>query len=222
MVFSSWTLNSHITESRETTANHVPDVEQKIRARFKAQNPGSGMPPFIRVETENTSPEYRLEARRHSPNGPNDIAAPPPAGVHPFEQAPVDNRYEGPGLDRRGPPQQIRRPMDGGRGRGGRGRGGRFNDRGPRGSPRGPPRDYRRAPSSSFDSPRGEMAPRNGSFERQVSEPPLTSAAGERGTPDTPTAAGLKRGYSDTTASGNTGSRGYDLDSPPSSRQKLT
>uniref|UniRef100_A0A7S3P439 Pentacotripeptide-repeat region of PRORP domain-containing protein n=2 Tax=Amphora coffeiformis TaxID=265554 RepID=A0A7S3P439_9STRA len=203
-------------KSRETTANHVPDVEQKIRARFKAQNPGSGLPPFIRVETENTSPEYRLEARRQSLDGADEGAAPPP----PFEQAPVDTRYDGPGPDRRGPPQHIRRPMDGGRGWGGRGRGGRFNDRAPRGSPRGPPREFRRA--SSFDSPRGEMAPRNGSFEGQASPTTGDRESQPQDVPGTPTAAGLKRGYSDTGAPGNAASRGYDLDSPPATRQKLT
>lgn len=45
----------------ETTANVVPDTIQKIRPRFKPAVPGSGGPPFIRIETELTSPEYRLE-----------------------------------------------------------------------------------------------------------------------------------------------------------------
>ncbi|GAX29107.1 hypothetical protein FisN_7Hh296 [Fistulifera solaris] len=45
----------------ETTANVVPDTVQKIRPRFKPAVPGSGGPPFIRIETELTSPEYRLE-----------------------------------------------------------------------------------------------------------------------------------------------------------------
>ena len=53
-------------EERETTANQVPDVPQKIRARFKPQNAGSGGPPFTRIETEHTSPEYRIEFQRQT------------------------------------------------------------------------------------------------------------------------------------------------------------
>jgi hypothetical protein len=45
----------------ETTANVIPDTQQKIRARFKPTVPGSGRPPFTRVENEFTSDEYRLE-----------------------------------------------------------------------------------------------------------------------------------------------------------------
>jgi hypothetical protein len=45
----------------ETTANVIPDAEQKIRARFKPTIPGSGRPPFTRVESEYTSEEYRAE-----------------------------------------------------------------------------------------------------------------------------------------------------------------
>jgi pentatricopeptide repeat protein len=45
----------------ETTANVIPDTVQKIRARFKPTVPGSGRPPFTRVENEFTSDEYRLE-----------------------------------------------------------------------------------------------------------------------------------------------------------------
>lgn len=45
----------------ETTANVTPDTEQKIRARFQPTNPGSGRPPFTRVESEYTTEEYRLE-----------------------------------------------------------------------------------------------------------------------------------------------------------------
>jgi len=44
----------------ETTNNVIPDVGQKIRPRYKPEVPGSGRPPFIRVETEITSPEYIL------------------------------------------------------------------------------------------------------------------------------------------------------------------
>lgn len=48
----------------ETTANIVPEVEQKIRARFKPKHQGSKGPPFIRIENESTSEEYRLGRRR--------------------------------------------------------------------------------------------------------------------------------------------------------------
>jgi pentatricopeptide repeat protein len=52
-------------KEKETTEYHVPDVPQKIRARFRPVNPGQGRPPFIRVETDSTSPEYRLENQKH-------------------------------------------------------------------------------------------------------------------------------------------------------------
>ena len=55
-----------ISEERETTANQVPDVPQKIRSRFKPTTPGSGGPPFTRIETEHTSPEYRMEFQRQN------------------------------------------------------------------------------------------------------------------------------------------------------------
>ena len=48
-------------KEEETRANAQPDVEQKIRARFKPTVAGSGGPPFTRVESEYTSDEYRLE-----------------------------------------------------------------------------------------------------------------------------------------------------------------
>ena len=48
-------------KEEETRANAPPDVEQKIRARFKPTIAGSGGPPFTRVESEFTSDEYRLE-----------------------------------------------------------------------------------------------------------------------------------------------------------------
>jgi pentatricopeptide repeat protein len=48
----------------QTTANVIPDVEQKIRARFKPKKDGSGRPPFVRVETESTSEEYLLKNQR--------------------------------------------------------------------------------------------------------------------------------------------------------------
>lgn len=53
-------------KERETTANVIPDTPQKIRARFKPVNSGSGRPPFTRIECDNTTEEYRLEyQRRH-------------------------------------------------------------------------------------------------------------------------------------------------------------
>jgi pentatricopeptide repeat protein len=52
-------------KEKETTEYHVPDVPQKIRARFRPAKAGSGRPPFIRVETDSTSPEYRLENQKH-------------------------------------------------------------------------------------------------------------------------------------------------------------
>lgn len=48
----------------ETTANVIPDTEQKIRARFKPTVPGSCRPPFTRVENESTTEEYLLENQR--------------------------------------------------------------------------------------------------------------------------------------------------------------
>lgn len=46
-------------KERETTQNVVPDDPQKVRPRYKPVNAGSGGPPFVRIETESTSPEYR-------------------------------------------------------------------------------------------------------------------------------------------------------------------
>jgi hypothetical protein len=48
-------------KEEETALNALPDIEQKIRARFKPTATGSGGPPFTRVESEFTSNEYRLE-----------------------------------------------------------------------------------------------------------------------------------------------------------------
>ena len=45
----------------ETTSSIVPDTVQKIRARFKPTVPGSGRPPFTRVESEFTSDECRFQ-----------------------------------------------------------------------------------------------------------------------------------------------------------------
>jgi hypothetical protein len=41
---------------------------QKIRARFRPQNPNSASPPFVRVETDRTSPEYRIDASGNIPH----------------------------------------------------------------------------------------------------------------------------------------------------------
>ena len=61
-------LDSYIAwKERETTVNQVPDVPQKIRPRYRPVVPGSGKPPFIRIETESTSPEYRLDAQPIAP-----------------------------------------------------------------------------------------------------------------------------------------------------------
>jgi hypothetical protein len=58
-------LNGYLSwKEAETTANAIPDTVQKIRARFKPTVPGSGGPPFTRVESEFTSDEYRLENQR--------------------------------------------------------------------------------------------------------------------------------------------------------------
>ena len=46
-------------KERETTANKFPDVEQKVRPRYRPADPHHGGPPFIRVETDSTSPEFR-------------------------------------------------------------------------------------------------------------------------------------------------------------------
>lgn len=227
------------TESRETTANHVPDVPQKIRARFKAQNPGSGMPPFIRVETDNTSPEYRLEAieaRRRSSENVGEEALVRSGSIG--DGGPLDSKPEASSTDFRPPPPPGRRSFDG-RGRGGRrGSGGRFGGRGPRGSPRGSYRSdsfsFRRASSSSFDSPRdisygGRSSasfevPREESLEASGGDIDQTVQESSSSLPEEgPPAAGQKRGYSDAFAPNQGSSRGYAVDSdepPASSRQR--
>jgi hypothetical protein len=47
-------------KERETTINIIPDVPQKIRPRYRPANSGSKGPPFTRIETDATSPEYLL------------------------------------------------------------------------------------------------------------------------------------------------------------------
>ena len=209
----------------------MPDVPQKIRARFKAVNPGSGMPPFIRVETENTSPEYRLEARRRSSDGTDDSLLGPTS----FEVPPI-SRFEATQQDRRGPPPPQRRYSDG-RGRGGRrgggGGGGRFHDRSYRDAPRGPrPERYesRRTSSASYDAPRDEYPPARGAgdFVQIKTEPHENPTPDEidqqaQEGPPTPGGTGQKRGYSDAfTPTSITSSRGYNLDdsAPVASRQR--
>lgn len=54
----------------ETTANAIPETEQKIRARFRPKIPKSGKPPFVRVEMEYMTDEYRLENLQELPEDP--------------------------------------------------------------------------------------------------------------------------------------------------------
>jgi len=105
-------------KENETTEYDVPDVPQKIRARFRPQVLGSGRPPFIRVETESTSPEYLLENQKsHRLEEPDHRRRdePPPGPGGPNQH--VDRHYDrhrseqGPGQegphrpDNRGGPQ---------------------------------------------------------------------------------------------------------------------
>ena len=53
---------------RETTANKFPDVEQTVRARYKPER-GSG-PPFVRIVSESTSPQFREPGARAFPRDP--------------------------------------------------------------------------------------------------------------------------------------------------------
>lgn len=50
-----WKKMQKFSSDRGRTSNH----EQKIRARFHPSVPGSRLSPFVRVDTERTSPEYR-------------------------------------------------------------------------------------------------------------------------------------------------------------------
>jgi hypothetical protein len=83
-----------IAEERETTANHVPDVPQKVRVRFKPKFPGSGRPPFIPIESEGTSPEYRLSAQniRVQEGGQPEVV---PPGVGNINNRPDDASLQG-------------------------------------------------------------------------------------------------------------------------------
>ena len=116
-------LDSYIRwKETETTANDIPDVPQKIRARFKPVEPGSGRPPFVRVETENTSPEYRLENMKKQGFNPlrgahNSV----PPVERPSGDARSENNLEDMGMtsSKRGRPED--RPASRGRDNGARG-----------------------------------------------------------------------------------------------------
>lgn len=61
-------LESYVAwKERETTVNQVPDVPQKIRPRYRPEVSGSGRPPFVRVESEHTSLEYKQEMQPSQP-----------------------------------------------------------------------------------------------------------------------------------------------------------
>lgn len=186
------------------------------------------MPPFIRVETDNTSPEYRLEARRRTSDLTEDALAQSTS----LGDVPLDSKPEASALEHQHPPPP-RRYIDGGRG--GRRGGGRFGDRRPRPSPRGGHRSenfgIRRASSSSFDSPREHSLGRrsSGSFEMPAESPDAPSgeinqsmqaASSAPSGADGPT-PGQKRGYTDAFDRNQASSRGYSIDGPPAaSRQR--
>eukprot|EP00522_Entomoneis_paludosa_P007935 CAMPEP_0172447950 /NCGR_PEP_ID=MMETSP1065-20121228/7079_1 /TAXON_ID=265537 /ORGANISM="Amphiprora paludosa, Strain CCMP125" /LENGTH=973 /DNA_ID=CAMNT_0013199323 /DNA_START=426 /DNA_END=3348 /DNA_ORIENTATION=- len=117
----------------ETTANQVPDVPQKIRARFKPQNPGASGPPFTRIETEHTSPEYLLEYQRETAE---QMAADEKALLESPRQEGWHGRERGGPYRGGGPPQRF---GDGG------GRGGRSHDGSPRWGGPGRGNDDRRS-----------------------------------------------------------------------------
>lgn len=81
-------IDSYIAwRERETTVNVVPDVLQKIRARYKPEVPGSGQPPFTRIETDSTSPEYRRANQKELPIYPVPPAAETETGTATEEAA---------------------------------------------------------------------------------------------------------------------------------------
>jgi pentatricopeptide repeat protein len=140
-------------KEKETTEYHIPDAEQKIRARFRPTKPASGRPPFIRVETDSTSPEYRLENQKHqgafdaNPNLQEDLRArgnrPEGANFEPHRPA------EGPGREG-GRSSDERHRNDGGPSRhSGRGRAG------PQGAGRGAYDDRRHGPARYQDQTEG-------------------------------------------------------------------
>lgn len=95
----------------ETTINVVPDVEQKIRPRYRPVTPGSNGPPFERIETDQTSPEYRLANMKPLTNtnnghGINDDHS----HSHNHHDAPIPNELQGgfgqSPLEPNGPPRR--------------------------------------------------------------------------------------------------------------------
>lgn len=123
----------------ETTANVVPDVPQKVRPRFKPVCPGSGRPPFQRVETETTSPEYRLENMKdrlppglgqgsEPAAGLGHRSEPPPPRRGSIDRRRRDDRFEGRAEGFDDGPRDSKRPRLDGNFRDGRG--GRFEGRG--------------------------------------------------------------------------------------------
>jgi pentatricopeptide repeat protein len=125
----------------ETTINVVPDVEQKIRPRYRPKYPGSNGPPFERIETESTSPEYRLENLKAG-HGPDHFDQ-----GRLIRRGPQKNEF-----DRGGDGRDTRLPRDEPNGfQGGRGA---YDDRG-RGSPRD--RDDNRRSHGDSDRDSGNM-----------------------------------------------------------------
>jgi pentatricopeptide repeat protein len=104
-------------KEKETTEYHIPDVPQKIRARFRPAKAGSGRPPFIRVETDSTSPEYRLENQKHQ--GAFDANHSLQEDLRPRGNRPEGGKFEarrpaeGPGKER-GRSSDERRPRNDG------------------------------------------------------------------------------------------------------------
>lgn len=86
----------------ETTINVVPDAEQKIRPRYRPKNSGSSGPPFERIETDYTSPEYLLANMKSNNDAPgNEFAAdgfnmPPPDSVPGFRGGPEQDEFNYP------------------------------------------------------------------------------------------------------------------------------
>jgi len=118
-------------KERETTANKFPDVEQKVRPRYRPEHPTMGGPPFIRVETDSTSPEFR----RGDVVEPEQAPPPPQEALEGGRHGQYDDRG-----DRRGdrhPEDRYDDRYGGGRRRGSYNEGGgRYNDRRDRGDSR--------------------------------------------------------------------------------------
>lgn len=153
-------------KERETTANKFPDAEQKVRPRYRPADPHIGGPPFIRVETESTSPEFR-QGNAHAPHVEHVPPAEPNApenfdrrvdmrGRYPDDQRP--GRYERDG-GRRDDSYDRRNSRHDDRSYGGRGRQYDSTDR------RGGYDDYdRRRSNDRYDSRRGGR-PRGDGYE---------------------------------------------------------